>query len=167
MNSEKFPAYYRTYIDRIPEERNSFDLLAIGLKETIKSLAMVSEDKAGEAYAEGKWSIKEVLQHMIDTERIFAFRALAFARGEKNEILGYDHNTYAENSKANLRSLKSLLEELNNLRGVTIDLFRSFTSDMLQKEGNANGQNMSVEQIQYIIIGHELHHLRVIEQKYL
>ena len=166
MNSETYPEYYQSYIERIPEG-DAFSLLEIGLKETLKSLVMVSEERANWAYAEGKWSIKEVLQHIIDTERIYAYRALSFARGESNAIQGYDHNPYAAASGANRRSLKELLEELKRLRASTIDLFKSFSEEMLQAKGNANNLEMTAEQIMYILIGHELHHIWVLEQKYL
>lgn len=167
MNSENFPPYFRAYIEKIPEGRDPFELMEINLKETIKTLAMVSDDQANNAYAEGKWSIKEVVQHLIDTERIFCFRALAFARGETAKIPGYDHEQYAAASNANDRSLKSLLEEMRQVRAATISLFKSFTEEMLQKVGNANGLEMTADKIKYILIGHELHHMWVIEQKYL
>lgn len=166
MDSKAYPEYYQSYIERIPEG-DAFSLLELGLKETLKSLVMVSEEKANEAYAEGKWSIKEVIQHIIDTERIYAFRALSFARGENNAIRGYDHNEYAAASNANRRSLKELLEELKRLRASTVDLFKSFSDDMLQAKGNTNDLEMTAEQIMYILIGHELHHVWVLEQKYL
>ncbi len=166
MNSASYPEYYRGYIEKIPEG-NPLELLMINLKETTKTLAMVSDDQANGAYEEGKWSIKDVVQHIIDTERIFCFRALAIARGEKGMIPGYDHNAYADNSMSNERTLKSLLEELKNVRISTIDLFKNFNQKMMQTEGNANGVPFIVEQFLYIIIGHEMHHRGVIEQKYL
>ena len=166
MNSENYPDYYKGYIDRIPAGEPN-QLLESGLKETLISLAMVSEEKAAESYEEGKWSIKDVLQHIIDTERIFCFRALSIARGEKEGISGYDHNAYAKRGEANQRTLKSLLEEYKRLRASTIDLFKSFSSTAYVEEGSANGLKFTPEQIQYIIIGHELHHINVIQQRYL
>lgn len=166
MNHNFYPVYYHSYISKVPEG-NPMDLFSMSLKELLSSLAMVSDQQANESYAEGKWSIKEILQHLIDTERIFSFRALAFARGDQNEIQGYDHEAYAEKSNANQRTLKSLLEELKELRTSTQTLFQSFSSEMLQQSGIANGQKLKVEQLQYIIIGHEMHHLSIIEQKYL
>lgn len=167
MDSSTYPEYYRQYIDRIPEDKDPFELFIINLKNTIKTLAMVSDDQANNGYAEGKWSIKEVVQHIIDTERIFCFRALVFARGEKVAIPGYDHNEYAANCNANKRTLKSLLEEMRQVRAATISMFRSFTHEMLQEVGNANEVEMTAEKVMYILIGHELHHMWVIDQKYL
>lgn len=167
MNPENYPAYYHEYIKKIPEGRDPFELFETNLKETIKTLAMVSDDQANKSYTAGKWSIKEVVQHLIDTERIFCFRALAFARGERSKISGYDHEVYTANSEANKRSLKSLLEEMREVRATTISLFKSFTEEMLQRVGNANNLEITPEKIKYILIGHELHHMWVIEQKYL
>lgn len=166
MNSDSFPEYFRVYIDKIPEGE-SLDLLKRGVEETVRSLAMVSEDQANGAYAEGKWSVKDVLQHMIDTERIFSYRALSFARGEQLKLAGYDHDEYAKNGQTARRSLREMLEEFRRLRASTIDLFSSFSEEVLQQKGNANGLEFTVEQLQFILIGHEIHHRGVLEQKYL
>lgn len=167
MNTAGYPEYYHSYIEKIPEDKDPFELLVVNLKNTIKTLAMVSDDQANKSYAEGKWSIKEVLQHLIDTERIFCFRALAFARGEEQKIPGYDHDEYAANSAANARTLKSLLEEMRQVRAATISLFKSFSREMLDQNGNANGIDLNADKILYILIGHELHHVWVLEQRYL
>ncbi|MFT5669044.1 MAG: putative damage-inducible protein DinB [Vicingaceae bacterium] len=167
MNSSGYPEFYQQYIEKIPEDKDPFELLTINLKNTIKTLAMVSDNQANKGYAEGKWSIKEVVQHLIDTERIFCFRALAFARGEAGKLPGYDHNEYAANCQANSRTLKSLLEEMKLVRASTISLFKSFSKDMLLKVGNANGLKMTAGQVLHILIGHELHHVWVLDQKYL
>lgn len=166
MDSQHYPVYYQSYIDKVPEG-NLIDLLEFSLNESFKSLVMIPEDKGNYAYEEGKWTIKQILQHVIDTERIFNYRALAFARGEKNEIMGFDHNAYADHGKAENRSIKSLLEEWKRLRASTIDLFKSFSEAQLEIKGKANGKELEVKQIGYVIIGHEMHHVSVIEQKYL
>ena len=160
------PVYYQQYFEKVPKG-DPILLLELNLKESIKTLVMVNEEKANWSYVEGKWSIKDIIQHLIDTERIFCFRALSFARGETNELLGYDHNAYVINANAKNRSLKNLLEEFKRLRLSTIDLFNSFSLDMLEKKGQANGNELSVGQIMHIIIGHEIHHMDVIQQKYL
>lgn len=166
MNPDLFPSYFKEYIEKVPEG-DPQELLQIGIRDTLSTLAMVSEERANESYEVGKWSIKDIVQHMIDTERIFCYRALAIARGESERLLGYNHDEYADYANATNRSLKSLLEEFKNLRQSTIDLFSGFAADMLQRKGNANGMEVSVDQLQYILIGHELHHLWVIQQKYL
>ncbi len=166
MDASNYPEYYRQYIERIPKGE-LIDLLPFSLNEALKTLVMISEEKGNYAYEEGKWTIKEVLQHLIDTERIFCFRALAFARGEKNEIAGFDHNEYTAESKAEKRTMKSLLEELKRLRASTIDLFGSMDAEMLGRSGTANGKKIGVDQIGYVIVGHEMHHVKMIEEKYL
>jgi len=166
MDNQHYPVYYHSYIERVPEG-NLIELFDFSLSESLKTLVMIPESKGDYQYESGKWSIKDLLQHLIDTERIFNFRALAFSRGEKHEIAGYDHNTYVENAKADQRTVKSLLEELRRLRASTIDLFKSFDEEQLKREGKANGQTLSVEQIGNVIIGHEMHHLAILEARYL
>lgn len=167
MDATAYPPFYRAYIEKIPEETPPLHLLQSSLAETMRTLAMVSDDKANEAYAEGKWSIKEIVQHLIDTERILSFRALAFARGEKQQLPGFDHDFYVAHSHANKRSLKSLLEELKHLRTATIDLFSTLDDSTIQLEGTANGVVLSPEKLLYIIIGHEMHHMSIINERYL
>src|SRR5690606_15187066 len=134
MNTIDFPEAYRDYIEKLPKGE-LIPLMELSLKELISSLAMVSEDQSNLAYAPGKWSVKDVLQHLIDTERIFCFRALSFARGDQNEIRSYDHDAYANEASANERSLKSLLEEMKQLRLTSIQLFNSFSPEMMQRQG--------------------------------
>ena len=166
MDIQTFPVYYQSYIKKVPKG-DPLDLLDLGVKETIKTMVMVTEEKANWAYAEGKWSIKDIVQHLIDTERIMSFRALSFARGEANKISGYDHDAYVTAAVANGRTLKKLLEELKRLRMSTIDLFKSFTPEMLENKGNANGVDFTAGQFIYILIGHEIHHMEVVVQRYL
>jgi uncharacterized damage-inducible protein DinB len=166
MDTTGYPFYYHTYIEKIPEGEAA-GLLESELKETLRTLAMVSEEEAGKSYAEGKWSIKELVQHLLDTERIFSYRALSFARGQTTPLPGYDHDCYAEEARANRRSLKSMLEEYKRLRLSTIDLFNSLDEKALQRKGTANNNELSVIQIFHVIIGHEIHHREVMQQKYL
>lgn len=165
MNTENFPEYYKGYVALVPNG-DPQELFDYSLKELLSALMMITEEEASQGYAAGKWSIKDILQHLIDTERIFSYRALSFARGQEKELPGYDHDAYANRAMANYRSLKSLLEELKRLRVSTKDLFASFSNEMMVKSAKANGQVISVEQLQYIIVGHELHHLNVINEKY-
>ena len=166
MDIKTFPIYYQGYIELVPDGE-PIAILEYQIKESFGSLVMVSEDKGDFAYDEGKWTIKDIVQHIIDTERIFSYRALSFARGEQLALAGYDHEAYGKQMNTQARTLKSLLEEWKNLRISTLDLFRSFDSKMLKKIGNANGNDLSVEQILYILIGHEIHHLNIINQRYI
>ena len=143
MNTKGYPPYFHSYIEKIPHGE-PLKLLEIGAKETLTTLAMVSEEQANSAYEPGKWSIKDLLQHLIDTERIFSYRALAIARGESTKLPGYDHDLYAKEANANHRSLKGLLEEFKQLRVSTIQLFSSFSDQTMQRKGNANGIDIRV-----------------------
>jgi len=167
MKTLGYPNYFHPYIEKIPEGIAAAELLAHGVKETIKSLAMVSDKAANGAYAEGKWSIKELVQHIIDSERVFCYRAMCIARGDKAQLPGFEHEQYVANSDSNNRSLKGLLEELKNTRASTINLFQSMSKRMLAEKGNANGIEITPEKIQFIIIGHEIHHRQIIETRYL
>src|SRR5688500_2979786 len=107
----EFPAYYLPYVNQVPEDIEVLSILEQQATELQQLLADLNDARADEAYAEGKWTIKELLQHMLDSERIFAYRALCIARGEQASLPGFDENMYAENSKATERHLNDLLEE--------------------------------------------------------
>lgn len=166
MDIQSFPVYYQGYIELVPKG-DPLSLLQEVQKESIKSLAMITEQKANAAYAPRKWSIKDILQHIMDTERIFSYRALSFARGESMSLPGYDHDSYAKNASANERSFKDLLEEWKILRASTVALFKSFDATAMVKKGIANEKELSVQQILMVLIGHELHHIKIIEERYL
>lgn len=132
-----------------------------------KTLEGVKGDKAEYRYAEGKWTIKDILQHLIDCERIFAYRALRFARQDSTELPGFDENDYAASSSTERRSIADLLDEHDMVRTATEKLFESFSPDMLLRQGKANGQNVSVRALGWIIAGHAVHHAAVIRERYL
>ncbi len=164
---KEYPPYYEQYIAKV---KNTKDILAQLKKQqtfVLNLISSLSEEKLNQAYEEGKWTIKQLLNHIIDTERIFAFRALSFARGEQNTLLGYDHNKYVEESFANDKSKMQLKEEYETNRKSTIALFRGFEDSCVDRIGVANELPMSVRAILYIIAGHELHHLNVLSDKYL
>ena len=118
-------------------------------------------------YAEGKWTIKEIIGHLIDAERIFAYRMLRFARKDATDLPGFDENEYVPASEANERSIHGLLEEFTTVRAGTFSLWRSLTNEMLQRSGTVNGNRLSVRALAYITCGHEIHHLAVIKERYL
>lgn len=166
LSAKEFNPYYQVYIDNAGE----LDLIE-GLKKngdaTISFLNSVAEQTYDYAYAEGKWSIKEVIQHIMDTERVFTYRALSFARRDQTVLPGYDQDEYAITSNANIRTKPSLLNEYKALRLATVALFESFTDEMLQQIGNANNSDISVRAIGFILIGHENHHCKIIKERYL
>ncbi len=160
------PAYFRGYIDLVPEN-NLLDALDKNLNNTIYLFENVSEEKENFAYAEGKWTIKEVLNHIIDTERIFAYRALRFSRLDETDLPGYDENLFTENANVSHRSLQHLIEEFRVIRKSTHYLFEAMTNEMLDFVGTANKSRSSARALGFMIIGHAIHHNHVLKERYL
>jgi len=159
-------AYFARYIDLV--ETN--DLISALEASTVHRDAFwnqISEERSRFRYAQGKWSIKELLQHIIDCERIFCYRALCFARNETIPLPGFDENEYVRSSSADERTFKSLVEELEAVRESSIVLFKSLTDLQLDIPGNANGSAMTARAAGFIIVGHEIHHANVIKERYL
>lgn len=161
-----FEKYIQRYLDLIPSENWVKELKKVGEK-TISLYSYLTEEQSKFAYAEGKWTLKEVLLHLSDTERVFQYRILAFARGEKSELPGFDEENYAANSFANGRSLESLLEEYQLVRNSSLILLETLNPSVLNNIGTANRNQISVETICKLIVGHNIHHLNVVEERYL
>jgi hypothetical protein len=125
------------------------------------------EEKADFAYAQGKWTIKELLQHIIDAERVFAYRALRFARKDITPLPGFDENAYAQHSYARERTLQSLKDEFNAVRTSTDMMLSSFNEDQVNASGTASNKHITVNALAFIIYGHLLHHKALIEERYL
>jgi hypothetical protein len=136
------------------------------LTEAWKFLQQLPLNRWGYQYAAGKWTIKEMVQHIIDAERIFAYRALCIARGDKTSLPGFDENSYAEASGANNRNPVHLLDELKTAQLSTSQLFKSFDENQLQCSGIANGNSIYVEAIGFIAVGHTRHHLKILKERY-
>ena len=162
-----YPLYYHTYVNQLPEQGDVFDFLEIQATELQNLLSSLDDARAEEAYAEGKWTIKELFQHMLDSERIFAYRALCIARGESASLPGFDENMYAETSEANTRRLSDMLEEYNLVRKSNLYLFRSFSEEVLANIGTANNKEIKLSALIYVIAGHELHHINILKSRYL
>jgi hypothetical protein len=161
-----FQKYVQRYLDNIPSEDWLGELKKSG-EETVQIYSKLSEEQSLFAYAEGKWTLKELLLHLSDTERVFQYRILAFARGDKNELPGFDEELYAENSFANERSLESLLQEYQLIRKSSQILLKTLHPSVLSNIGTANGNQISVETIGKLIVGHNEHHLNIIMERYL
>jgi hypothetical protein len=164
-DSNEYASYYETYIGKL-RSREFDQIMNADTAEVKALLSTISEMESLHRYAEGKWTPREMIQHCIDTERIFSARALMFARGERQEIPGYDHEAYALASGANDRSNEDMLEEYIALRNSTIAMFRSFSESQFAASGRANKNEMSVRAIACIIPGHYLHHIAVLREKY-
>jgi hypothetical protein len=163
--SEHAP-YHHTYIDRVPEG-DVVDTLEKQLESALVLFGGIDERKALHRYAPGKWSLKEVLGHVIDTERVFAYRALRFARGDDTALPGVEQDELVEGAEFDRRPLTSLLEEFRHLRQSNAILFRSFDEDALSRAGTASGMHVTVRALLFIIAGHERHHMDVIRERYL
>jgi uncharacterized damage-inducible protein DinB len=143
------------------------DSLAIGKLETINFFKNIPKSKLEYQYEENKWTIKEILIHIIDTERVFNYRALQFARSEITNLEGFDENEFVLNAGLNTRTIDSILEEYSIVRDASIVLFKNFSEESLKRIGKANHNSLSVRAAGFLICGHETHHKEVIEERYL
>jgi hypothetical protein len=163
---ETYFSYFKRYVDLVPEE----DLAAAfsNQQPVIKVfLSAVTEERSAYAYAPGKWTLKELLQHITDTERIFNYRALAIARKETAPLPGFDEDSYAAHSNANRRPWKTLVDEFLAVRLSTRFLYESFTDDMFAAAGTASNNPATVISLGFTTIGHFYHHKKVMEERYL
>jgi hypothetical protein len=159
------PEYFDRYINKT-DDVPCHEALEISMRE-LEQLPLEKFRAIGEkVYAPGKWTIKEILQHMIDAERVFIYRAVAFARGETGQVLSFDEDLYAKNSDANRRPLEELVEELKIVRRSFIALYRSFTPEMLQRTGMGFRGPYSVLAIGFIVPGHQRWTMDVIRERY-
>jgi hypothetical protein len=163
---QTLPDFHRGYVDHV-KDLDVYDALNQSLEQTVKLIKSIPEAQGEYRYAEGKWSIKEVIAHMIDTERILAYRSMRFARNDKTELPGFEENNYAPEANAHARTIEQMAGEFERIRQVSIDLFKSFTGEMLKREGTANKLKLSVLNLGYIIAGHALHHRRILMERYL
>ncbi|RNI27529.1 DinB family protein [Rufibacter immobilis] len=159
--------YYHKYIQPIPDQTDVLELLLKQRQEVTQLFGRVTESEANFAYEPGKWSIKELLGHMNDTERIMAYRALCIARGEQTTLPGFDENAYVANSGFSQRTLAGLLKEHQVIREATVALFDTLPEEALSRVGSANGSPVSVRALAFIIAGHERHHLQILKERYL
>lgn len=168
-NRPEINEYAKWYADYINQTSgNDFlEALQSADEELNNLLGNLSDERAEKAYAQGKWTIKDLLQHLIDSEWIFAYRALRFARMDTTDLPGFDHDAYVEPARANQRKMTDLLADQRNLRQATTTLFSSFSEEALLRTGTANGNNVSVRALGWIIAGHQLHHLKIIKERYL
>jgi hypothetical protein len=159
-------AFYQGYIQLVKEDEVC-TALKKNTRQFRKFLKKIPNKKIGYAYGEGKWTIQESLQHIIDAERVFAYRALRFARKDSVALPGFDENAWAVNSGAATRKWKDLVEEFSAVRMSTECLFDSLTDDQLKFTGTASGNPINALALGFIIPGHVAHHMRIIKERYL
>ena len=161
-----YPAFLETYISKAKED-TILKALEVNTTQLNHFLKLIPEDKADYAYAPGKWTIKQLIIHISDAERIFSYRALRFARGDEQQPLPFEEDDYANNSNADRRSLNSVIEELLAIRKATTLLFESFDETTLKRTGNTSKGKVTVNAIGYAICGHAAHHVAVGKERYL
>jgi hypothetical protein len=158
--------FYQNYISLIKEE-DVRKALQKNFRQFRKFLKGIPRKKIDFAYAEGKWTIREVLQHIIDAERVFSYRAVTFSRLDTTPLPGFDENTWAANAGATERSWEELQEEWRTLRKSNILLYKSFSDHQLGFRGQSNGRPLNAFTLGFIIPGHVAHHMRIIKERYL
>lgn len=164
--AQEYAPYYDNYITKV-QHNNLHEVLNLHTDSFADFVRSIPEQKADFVYADNKWTLKEVLLHIIDAERIFAYRALRFARNDKTELPGFDENDYVPFSNAGVRSLSSILEEFTAVRNATIALFNSFDQAAFMRSGIASNNTISVRALGFVIIGHAEHHRQVLVERYL
>ncbi|MGV3588530.1 MAG: DinB family protein [Adhaeribacter sp.] len=163
----QYPEYFDRYVSQLPNNTNVFEILAAQPQQLSALLTNMSEENAEKGYAPGKWSIKEVIGHLIDADRVFAYRCLCISRREHQSLPSFDENTYVEYGNFNSRSLSNLLEEFSLARQSHLALFNSLDEEMLNQMGVASNKPIMAKALIVITAGHALHHLKILEERYL
>jgi uncharacterized damage-inducible protein DinB len=166
INEVRVPPFYDNYIkSNITEDLQ--EALLTSRRKLLKLAKKISEKQSDFAYAEGKWTIKELLQHIIDVERVFCYRALSFVRKDAAPLPGFDENSWAANSKAFNRKWKDLVSEFKSVRKASIAFFENLDDEQLSSAGIANNNESNVIGIGFVVSGHVLHHCKIIKERYL
>lgn len=166
IEPSEYGEYYGRYVSKSNGEYilNQFSSNSYAMINVLKS---VSEKKASYRYEPGKWSIKEVIGHITDTERVMSYRALSFARGETQPLPGYNHEDYVKFADFEDQALRDLINQYRSVRQASETLFQSFSAEMLMRKGTASNNEFTVRALGFIIVGHEKHHLEILKERYL
>ncbi len=165
-SSDEYAPYYDRYISLVPEG-SIVDTLSTQFESTLKLLRGIDESNANHRYAPEKWSIKELVGHLIDSERVFAYRALRFARNDQTPLSGFEQDDFVRGGNFDDRSLASLITEFEHVRKSTISLLGSLTPEAWTRRGPANEVEISVRALAYSMAGHEIHHMNILTTRYL
>lgn len=166
-NPDEYAPFYANYVGKAAVKGDILKTLEHLKGSTWQFLTALGEEKANFAYAEGKWTMKQLVSHMIDAERVFAYRVLCFSRGDSNALPGFDENDYVERADLSGRTLQDLAKEFRALREANLYLFNSLNDEQLLYTGMASERQVSVRALLYITAGHELHHLDIIKGRYM
>ena len=161
----EYAPFYHGYVTSVPEG-DVVELLRSGGRELLDAIRGIPEERGGHRYGPDKWTIREVIGHLIDAERIFTYRALRIARGDRTLLPGFDENEYVKTAGSDRRTIADLGRELAAVRESTVLLFESLEDDAWTRTGNANGKEMSVRALAYVTAGHPLHHLGILRERY-
>ena len=167
LSPKEFDNYFQRYIDRVTNDNDLLTTLVKGKNKTIDFFTSIPDTRLEYRYAMDKWTIKEVLQHIIDTERIFAYRAFRIARNDKLPLAGFDQNEYIIPSRANKKRISNLIKEFSVTRDFTISILESLTNKDLNCIGVSSNKPLSSRAAFFIIVGHELWHNTIIKERYL
>ena len=162
----EFPSFYLRYVDAVPPERDLVTALDEDHRATVSWLRGVPSGLELHRYAAGKWSVREVIGHIADCERVFAYRLVAIARGDTTSLPGFDQDAWLEVARFDRRPLADLLDEWTAVRDATLALVRTLTEEEAARMGSANGAPISVRALAWIIAGHELHHVHLLQELY-
>jgi uncharacterized damage-inducible protein DinB len=167
LKETEFDSYYGRYINKLPDNVKLRKGFEIGMNTVIQFFESIPKDKLDYRYASEKWNIKEILQHLIDTERIFMYRCFRIARNDKTSLAGFDQNIYIEPSNASNKTIEVLIDEFKSVRQSSITLLDSLSDENLKLIGFSNSAAMSARAAAFTIIGHDIWHMDVIKEKYL
>jgi uncharacterized damage-inducible protein DinB len=165
-NPDEYLDYYSTYISLVPDG-NIVEVLSNQINDTLALLDRIDEAQAGYRYEANKWSIRELVGHVIDSERVFSYRALRFSRGDQTALAGYEQDDYVANGSFESYPLKELRDELESVRRATVFLFKHLDEKAWTRRGVANDAEVSVRALAFMIAGHELHHREILQTRYL
>jgi len=165
LDPAEYAPYFQRYVSNVTED-DVLGALETQGRDTAALLARLDDAKASYRYAPEKWSVKQIVGHVTDAERVFAYRALAIARGEQASLPGFDENDYVRNADFDRRSIGELAAEYAAARAATLAMFRGFSDEAWQRRGTANNNAISARALAHVALGHERHHLRVLREKY-
>jgi len=164
--ADEYAPFYGSYVARVPDIDDAISTLARQQDRFGRTLSLLSDEDAGHRYAPGKWSVKELLGHVVDVERVFAYRLLRIARADATPLPGFDENAYVPAARFDARQLADLLGEWSAVRAASIVLVRGIPADAWNRAGTANGQPISARALLYVMLGHVEHHLNVLHTRY-
>ncbi len=158
---------HAAYIEALDLNTNLIDGLEISLYDFIRFVQNIPLGKHDYQYAPGKWTIKDIIQHLIDCERVFSYRAMRLGRNDQTQLVSFDENEYATQAGGNLRTIQNLLTELSTARQSTLLLYKSFTAEQLHQQWESSNSELSLAALGFVIIGHQQHHRKIFEERYL